>query len=135
MMAVVLGLCVLGALACVVGALLYLRVVRRLEHLAREVERRIVPYLNRRAAAVSLDAVPPAPLRSPEAIIDDTCQLSERLLAIERQAEDMALGPTQTIRPGAGSTSPTGPVPSSGSTAPVRTGGSTASHRGPGTTR
>ncbi len=95
MLTAILVLCGLGALVCVVGVVMHLRVLRRLEHLAAEVERRVAPYLRRQAAAVRYETPPPAPLRTPEQIIEDAAQLAEALTDIARRDEDLALGPTQ----------------------------------------
>ncbi|HEY3359135.1 MAG TPA: hypothetical protein VGQ83_38150 [Polyangia bacterium] len=96
-MAAVLILCGLGAAVCIAGVVLHLRVVRRLELLAREVEKRVVPYLRRHAAALHYETAKTAALRTPEQVVADACQLADDLLDLERKADDLALGPTQNL--------------------------------------
>lgn len=99
MIPVVLALCGLGAVICVVGVWLHLRTLRRLDGLAREIDRRVMPYLAQHAAALRVDLPPTDGLRTPETVIEDACQLAESLTEVERKAEDMALGPTQNLTP------------------------------------
>jgi hypothetical protein len=105
MIAGILILCGLGALVCLLGVVLHLRVVRRMETLAREVDRHVVPYLVRRAGTLHLDVPKAPPLRTPEAVIAGACQLADDLIDIERRADDLALGPTQNL-PATGSRPP-----------------------------
>jgi hypothetical protein len=93
----ILALCGLGAAVCILGVVLHLRVVRRLEHLGREVDRRIGPYLRSHAAALRYDVPKSTAPRTPEQIIADACQLADDLADLERRAEDLALGPTQNL--------------------------------------
>ena len=99
MMPMVLALCGLGAVICVVGVYLHLRTLRRLDYLAREIDRRVMPYLAQHAATLHVDIGPANGLRTPETVIEDACALAENLGEVERKAEDMALGPTQNITP------------------------------------
>jgi hypothetical protein len=99
MMPVVLAFCGLGALVCVVGVYLHLRTLRRLDFLAREIDRRVMPYLAQHAAALHVDIGPANGLRTPETLIEEACALAESLNEVERKAEDMALGPTQNLTP------------------------------------
>ena len=99
MIPVVLALCGLGAVICVVGVWLHLRTLRRLDALAREVDRRVMPYLAQHAAALHVDPPTSDGLRTPETVIEDACKLAESLTEVERKAEDMALGPTQNLTP------------------------------------
>ena len=97
MLTAILVLCFAGAAICVVGVILHLRVVRRMERLAVQVDHRIMPYLTRHADALKLQVTRTSPLRTPDAVIADACQLANDLLDLERQAEDLALGPTQNL--------------------------------------
>ena len=99
MIPVVLALCGLGALVCVVGVWLHLRTLRRLDTLAREIDRRVMPYLAQHAAALHVDVGPATAPRTPETVIEEACALAESLSDVERKAEDMALGPTQNLTP------------------------------------
>jgi len=99
MLPVVLILCGVGAAICVVGVYLHLRTLRRLDFLAREIDRRVMPYLAQHAAALHVDIGPANALQTPETVIEEACALAESLLEIERKAEDMALGPTQNLTP------------------------------------
>ena len=99
MIPVVLAFCGLGAVVCVIGVWLHLRTLRRLETLAREIDRRVVPYLTQHAASLRVDLPPADGLRTPETVIEDACKLAEDLTEVERKAEDMALGPTQNLTP------------------------------------
>lgn len=98
-MPIVLALCGLGALLCAVGVFLHLRTLRRLDSLAREVDRRVMPYLTQHAVSLRVEIAPTEGFRTPESVIQDACQLAETLLDLERKAEDMALGPTQNLTP------------------------------------
>jgi hypothetical protein len=99
MMPAVLALCGLGALVCVVGVYLHLRTLRRLDLLAREVDRRVMPYLAQHATTLRVEIPSPDGPRTPETVIEEACTLAESLNDVERKAEDMALGPTQNITP------------------------------------
>ncbi len=99
MIPVVLALCGLGAAICVVGVWLHLRTLRRLDALAREIDRRVMPYLTQHAAALRVDLGTAEGPRTPETVIEDACRLAESLTEVERKAEDMALGPTQNLTP------------------------------------
>ena len=99
MIPLVLALCGLGAAVCVIGVWLHLRTLRRLDLLAREIDRRVMPYLAQHAAALHIDIGPPSGARTPETVIEEACALAESLGEVERKAEDMALGPTQNLTP------------------------------------
>jgi hypothetical protein len=114
MLTAILVLCLVGAAICVVGVILHVRVLRRLEHLALEVDRHIMPYLARHADTLQLQVTRTSQARTPESLIVDACNLADDLLDLERKAEDLALGPTQNLpvtgsRPGGGA--PTGAQP------------------------
>ncbi len=94
----IIAICALAAAVCLGGLVaIYLRTVTRLGRLAREVDRRIVPYLKRQAGATDLTLPPPGTQRTPEEIVTEAAILAERLLARERKMEEIALGPTQNL--------------------------------------
>jgi hypothetical protein len=97
MIAAMLALCGATGVLCIVSVVLHLRTLRRLEVMARSIERDVVPYLAVKAAAAALVIEQPAPLRTPETVIADACSLATRLREHERKVEDLALGPTQNL--------------------------------------
>jgi hypothetical protein len=99
MIPLVLALCGLGAAVCVIGVWLHLRTLRRLDLLAREIDRRVMPYLAQHASALHVGVGPAGSVRTPETVIEEACALAESLSEVERKAEDMALGPTQNLTP------------------------------------
>ena len=99
MLAAIVALCMAGAGACAIGLVLHIRLLRRMEQMARALDWRVLPYLTRHAANASIEIAPASPLRAPEQMVDDVCRLAELLLQHERQTEDIALGPTQNVTP------------------------------------